>query len=50
MTISARVKQQMESASWIRKMFEEGEDLKRKVGADAVYDFSLGNPNAEPPQ
>ncbi|MCZ6690006.1 MAG: pyridoxal phosphate-dependent aminotransferase [Planctomycetota bacterium] len=49
MTISARVKQQMESASWIRKMFEEGEELKRKVGAAAVFDFSLGNPIAEPP-
>jgi aspartate aminotransferase len=30
-------------------MFEEGERLAQKYGADKVYDFSLGNPYAEPP-
>jgi aspartate aminotransferase len=30
-------------------MFEEGAILKKKYGADKVYDFSLGNPNVEPP-
>ena len=49
MTVSKSVKTQMESASWIRKMFEEGEVLKKRLGADAVFDFSLGNPIAEPP-
>ena len=49
MTISNRVKTQMESASWIRKMFEEGEKLKRRVGREAVFDLSLGNPIEEPP-
>ncbi len=39
----------MTTASWIRKMFEEGEALKRRLGADAIFDFSLGNPIAEPP-
>jgi aspartate aminotransferase len=33
----------------IRKMFEEGAVMKRKYGADKVFDFSLGNPNVEPP-
>lgn len=40
----------MERASWIRKMFEQGLDLKSKLGADKVFDFSLGNPNLEPPE
>lgn len=33
----------------IRKMFEEGAVMKQQYGADKVYDFSLGNPNVEPP-
>ena len=33
----------------IRKMFEQGAVMKRKYGADKVFDFSLGNPNVEPP-
>ncbi len=31
-------------------MFEEGTSLKAKYGAEKVYDFSLGNPNIEPPE
>jgi aspartate aminotransferase len=30
-------------------MFEEGALLKKKHGADKVFDFSLGNPDLEPP-
>ena len=30
-------------------MFEEGTRLKAEFGADQVYDFSLGNPDLEPP-
>jgi aspartate aminotransferase len=33
----------------IRKMFEEGALLKKQYGADHVFDFSLGNPDVEPP-
>jgi aspartate aminotransferase len=33
----------------IRKMFEEGAMLKKQYGADHVFDFSLGNPDLEPP-
>ena len=38
------------SASIIRKMFEEGIVMKKKFGEDKVYDFSLGNPDLEPPK
>jgi aspartate aminotransferase len=33
----------------IRKMFEEGNRLKKLHGAGKVFDFSLGNPDVEPP-
>jgi aspartate aminotransferase len=33
----------------IRKMFEEGNQLKKQYGADKVFDFSLGNPDLDPP-
>ena len=38
------------SASVIRKMFEEGAALKKKFGEENVYDFSLGNPDLDPPE
>jgi aspartate aminotransferase len=50
MAISQRVLSFMESASWIRRMFEEGANLKREHGAENVFDFSLGNPDLAPPQ
>jgi aspartate aminotransferase len=40
---------QMANASWIRRMFETGIELKRRLGADRVCDFSLGNPDVPPP-
>ena len=49
MAISKNVKNALQGASWVRRMFEEGEELKRLHGADNVFDFSLGNPNLEPP-
>ena len=49
MPVSKTVAKQLENASWIRRMFEEGVRLKRERGADAVFDFSLGNPDVEPP-
>ena len=30
-------------------MFEEGVELKKEFGINNVYDFSLGNPNLDPP-
>lgn len=38
-----------EKSSWIRKMFEQGAKMKAEFGADNVFDFSLGNPDAPPP-
>ena len=49
MPASKTITRQLENASWIRRMFEEGVRLKRERGADAVFDFSLGNPDVEPP-
>jgi len=49
MPISRAIAQQLENASWIRRMFEEGVRLKRERGADKIFDFSLGNPDVEPP-
>ena len=50
--IANTIKETMNSkgASVIRKMFEEGRLLKEKHGADKVFDFSLGNPDLEPPK
>ena len=47
--VASAVKNQMAGASWIRKMFEKGIELKKKIGADNVFDFSLGNPDLPPP-
>jgi len=46
---SEKMKLFAEKSSWIRKMFEEGAKLKAQYGADNVFDFSLGNPDAPPP-
>ena len=40
---------QLQSASWIRRMFEAGSALKKQYGEDAVCDFSLGNPDLPAP-
>ena len=49
MSVAAKIHIILEKASWIRKMFEEGAQLKEKHGVENVFDFSLGNPNLEPP-
>jgi len=49
MPIADAIKKAQESGSWIRKMFEEGAALKKQYGADKVFDFSIGNPDIEPP-
>jgi len=50
MAVSKFIKESMSSSSWIRKMFEEGIELKKKFGNENVYDFSLGNPDLFPPE
>jgi len=49
MAISKKVKNGLKSASWIRRMFEEGEEMKQLYGEENVFDFSIGNPDLEPP-
>ena len=49
MTIAKNVEKIIAGSSWIRKMFEEGARLKAEHGSENVYDFSLGNPNLDPP-
>jgi aspartate aminotransferase len=50
MSISQKVKQNIATGSWIRKMFEEGLALKKQYGNENVFDLSIGNPIIEPPQ
>ena len=49
MSIAKRVEVSMKESSWIRRMFEEGEEMRRKIGPENVFDFTLGNPIMEPP-
>jgi aspartate aminotransferase len=46
--ISTEVSRILQNASWIRRMFEAGIELKQKHGADKVCDFTLGNPDLPP--
>lgn len=47
---SRKIVENLRNSSFIRAMFEEGEKLRKLYGADKVYDFSLGNPDSEPPK
>jgi len=47
---SQKVVDNLKSSSFIRAMFEEGEKLRKLHGADKVFDFSIGNPDPEPPE
>ena len=49
MAIADSIREAQSKSSWIRKMFEEGAALKKIHGADKVFDFSIGNPDLEPP-
>jgi len=49
MAISRKVKSTLNGASWVRRMFEVGDELKQIYGEENVYDFSIGNPDLEPP-
>ncbi|AMV72508.1 aspartate aminotransferase [Desulfuromonas sp. DDH964] len=50
MSISLKVRACIERSSWIRKMFEEGAQLRAIHGDENVFDFTLGNPSVEPPE
>ena len=49
MAVSAKMKRSLEGSSWIRRMFEAGAELAAVHGRDRVSDFSIGNPDVEPP-
>ncbi len=49
MSVSNKIRSSIQKASWVRKMFEEGALRKARYGPENVFDFSLGNPNLEPP-
>ena len=49
MPVSEKISAIMEKSSWVRRMFEEGAKLKAELGAENVFDFTLGNPSMDPP-
>jgi aspartate aminotransferase len=49
MPISSHIESMISKTSWIRKMFEEGVRRIKEYGAENVFDFSIGNPDFEPP-
>ncbi|MEE1243748.1 pyridoxal phosphate-dependent aminotransferase [Frisingicoccus sp.] len=48
--ISKSMEQLMKGNSVIRALFEEGKEMAKEVGAENVYDFSLGNPSVPAPE
>ncbi|MDA3901492.1 MAG: pyridoxal phosphate-dependent aminotransferase [Spirochaetes bacterium] len=50
MPVADQIKASIAGSSWIRKMFEEGIELKKTLGADKVFDFTIGNPDVAPPE
>jgi aspartate aminotransferase len=50
MPISRAIAKQLEQSSWIRRMFEAGVQLRRERGVQNVFDYSIGNPEVEPPE
>jgi aspartate aminotransferase len=47
--VSDNVNKRMTEGSWIRRMFDEGNELKKRYGEKLIFDLSLGNPIMEPP-
>ena len=50
MPVAKKTAEAARCSSWIRQMFEEGARLAEVHGCDSVLDFSIGNPNLEPPR
>ena len=48
--ISRKMQGLVAASSTIRAMFEEGKKLSAIHGEENVFDFSIGNPNVEPPK
>ncbi len=49
MLISQKMAAMASGSNTIRKMFEEGAQMKIQLGAENVFDFSIGNPDLPPP-
>ncbi len=49
MPVAKKIAEAAQHSSWIRQMFEEGARLAAKHGRENVFDFTIGNPNLEPP-
>jgi aspartate aminotransferase len=49
MAISQPVREQMQRSSWVRRMFEESLELRRRHPDRKIFDFSIGNPSLDPP-
>jgi len=49
MPVAKKIQEFIKKASFIREMFEAGIRLKAEKGPENVFDFSLGNPDLEPP-
>lgn len=47
--VTEQMEQYLSGGAWIRKIFEQGLELKKRYGEDAICDFSLGNPDLPPP-
>ncbi len=47
--VTDEMERYLSGGAWIRKIFEQGLELKKRYGEDAVCDFSLGNPDLPPP-
>lgn len=47
--VTEQMEQFLSGGAWIRKIFEQGLELKKQFGEEAVCDFSLGNPDLPPP-
>lgn len=50
MILSKNMEQLVAGSSTIRRLFEDGLEMAKKVGKENVYDFSLGNPAAPVPE
>lgn len=49
MAVAAQVGTMLAGGSVIRKLFTEGEEMRRLYGRDNIFDYTLGNPDVEPP-
>ena len=47
--ISKRLRASLDGAVCIRDIFEEGKKLAAIYGKENIFNFSIGNPNVEPP-